>query len=856
MLLPRRLRVALITVLTVALLASGCSVTTKDFDALFGGDLSVDALETAQSSQVFDRNGTLITTLRGPENRRDVSFHEIPEVLYNAVVAVEDERFWDHSGVDLKGILRAARSNVSAGGVSEGGSTITQQYVGNVFLDRTERTAGRKVEEIFMARTFEQRYTKEFILERYLNWVNFGNGAYGVEAAAREYFGAPDCAAQVALGQSDDVEFCLKISELTLVESATLAGLIRAPGAFDPYKNYEAALERRNLVLARMLANGYIAAEEYDLAVLEPITLVEHVSVLEEEYPAAHFVEDVKQWFFDNPEFGETRDDRIRLLFEGGLKIYTTIDLELQAEAEAGVERVLPQVAENGTLNPDAAAVIMGTTPEDDGHILAMVGGRDFFAGDDDAKFNLASGSGRQAGSAMKPIGLAAALNMGISISHYYDVENPVEITHPSCGRRWRVRGGGPSTLYEATVWSRNVVYAQLVVDTTPQRFVEMAELLGIPEGRIQPVCAAILGTENVNMVEMATVNATFARNGERVSPVMVTRIVNLDGTTLYESQAERAVVLSPGVGAQITDALRNVIARGTGRRAQLDGPWPVAGKTGTAQNNADAAFAGYTAQRSVAVWVGYPDSQEPMLNQFRGGRVQGGTFPALIFSELMTAAMQGLEPIPFPGADIPPTTTTLPVAPEFAVVPDLIGQKLGFDDEDQPVLDNAELNARVYNEAWILSVVVVPTLDHEPGTIFSQFLPAGLEVAGGSVITIEVAAAPVVDDVVGMTTADAIAAIEKAGLTAEVVSLENPDGGTAPGIVWSQDPVAGAENAVTVTISVQPPDEPETTTTTIPASTTTSASATTTARPTTTTTTTTTTTAAPASSTVPGEGN
>ena len=191
-----RARRFFLALLSATLIATSCSIETKDFDAFFGEDFNITTLETAQSSRVFDRNGDLIVELRGEQNRTDVSIDDMADVLINAVVAIEDERFWDHSGVDLKAILRAARSNVNAGGIAQGGSTITQQYVGNVFLDRSEQTGARKVEEIFMARRFEELYTKEFILERYLNWVFFGRGAYGVEAAARTYFGAPKCELQ------------------------------------------------------------------------------------------------------------------------------------------------------------------------------------------------------------------------------------------------------------------------------------------------------------------------------------------------------------------------------------------------------------------------------------------------------------------------------------------------------------------------------------------------------------------------------------------------------------------------------------------------------------------------------------
>ena len=802
----RRARRLLLAMLAGALLATSCSFETKDFDALFGDDFSIDTLETAQSSRVYDRNGILITELRGEQNRTDIRYDQMPEVLINAVVAIEDERFWDHSGVDFKAILRAARSNVSAGGISQGGSTITQQYVGNVFLDRSEQTGSRKIEEIFMARRFEQRYTKEFILERYLNWVFFGRQAYGVEAAARTYFGAPACQRQTSVLDDDDRD-CLKVSELTLVEAATIAGLIQAPSRFNPFNNPDAARDRRDLVLLRMFANEYITEDEYQAALLQPIDLIEDVPILEEQYPAAHFVEDVKQWFLDNEAFGATRADRTTLLFEGGLDIHTTIDLDLQAEAEAAVERVLPQIASDGSLNPDAAAVIQGVTPQDNGHILAMVGGRDFFGGDDDAKFNLASGPGRQAGSSMKPIGLAAALQIGIPITRFYDATSPIEIENaPVCGPKWKVRGGtdGDRTLADATKWSRNTVFAQLMVDIGPPRFVDMAEQLGIREGHLQPVCAAILGTENTNMVELSTVYATFARDGVRVDPVLVTRIGNPDGTQLYQHAESSRTVLNRTVNDQLTWALSTVMS-GTGWRAALDDR-PSAGKTGTAQNNADATFAGFTPQRSAAVWVGFPDEQIPMRTQFEGGKVEGGTFPALIWHEIMTVAHQGMEVLGFP--DPPPsfTTTTLPEIPEEAEVPDLVGREMT---EDLVLALQDEPNF------WIINQVFVQTRDFEVGKVFNQIPQPGQIVPGGSVITVEIAVEPIlppVPSVIGLDEATAIEVLLAAEFAIEVIREANPEA-TDPvvGAVWAQSPPAETprDEIEIVTIWVEPdPDD------------------------------------------------
>lgn len=799
----RRLLPAL---LAVTVLATSCSIETKDFDALFGEEFSVTELETAQSSRVYDRNGVLITELRGEQNRTDIGLDQMPDVLINAVVAIEDERFWDHGGVDFKAILRAARSNVSAGGISQGGSTITQQYVGNVFLDRSEQTGSRKVEEIFMARRFEQRYTKEFILERYLNWVFFGRGAYGVEAAARTYFGAPSCQRQTTSADADDRD-CLKVSELTLVEAATIAGLIQAPSRFNPFNAPEAARDRRDLVLLRMFANDFITEAEYQAALLQPITLIADVPILEEQYPAAHFVEDVKQWFLGNEQFGATREERTTLLFEGGLDIYTTIDLSLQAEAEAAVERVLPQLAADGSLNPDAAAVIQGTTAADDGHILAMVGGRDFFGGDDDAKFNLASGPGRQAGSSMKPIGLAAALQIGIPITRFYPADSPIEIDIPPiCGPVWKVRGGteGDRTLADATKWSRNTVYAQLMVDITPPRFVEMAEQLGIGEDRLQPVCAAILGTENTNMVELSTVYATFARNGVRVDPVMVTRIAEPDGTTLYTHVESSSTVLNKTVNDQLTWALSTVMT-GTGWRARLEDR-PSAGKTGTAQNNADATFAGYTPQRSAAVWVGFPDEQIPMRTQFEGEKVEGGTFPALIWHEIMSVAHDGLEIVEFPQPPTSFTTTTLPEIPEQAQVPDLTGQEM-----------TEAVVAALQDEPnyWSINQVFVQTRDFELGKVFNQIPKPGETVPGGSTITVEIAVAPIlppVPSLVGLTEEAARQLLIDGEF--EIIVEYGPDPDAAdptPGTVWSQTPAADTarDEVEQVTIFVNPtPDD------------------------------------------------
>ena len=772
-------------------LAAGCSYELRDIT------FDVARLETAQSSRIYDRNGVLITELRGEQRRTDVtSLDLIPEVVRNAVVAIEDERFYEHDGVDLKAILRAARSNVSAGGISQGGSTITQQYVGNVFLDRSEQTVTRKIEEFFMARRFEQIYSKDFILLRYLNWVYFGNGAYGIEAASRQYFGAPACE-RTATAPERAGGACLKVSELTLEQAALLAGLIQRPSAFDPYRNPSDARRRRNLVLERMLANGYITPDEHDRAFEEPIVLIEDIPVLEERYPAAHFTEDVKQWFLDNPRFGPTREYRTQLLFEGGLDIHTTVDLGLQAAAEAAVEAILPN---NGT-NPDAAATVLGVGGATDGHILAMVGGRDFFGDDTDAKFNLASGKGRQAGSAMKPIALATALSQGYTVTKAYDAPDELEIDRPDvCGPVWTIRGGLGSepdapvqaNLVEATQRSINTVYAQLMVDVRPANFVTMAERLGLAASRIAPVCAGVLGTEDVNTVELATMFSTFARSGREVDPVMVTSVVQPDGTALYRHLGDAVPVLEASLANQITWVLQGAITNGTGRDAAIDRP--AAGKTGTAQNYADASFVGYTAQMAAAVWVGFPDAQIPMVPPTTDIRVSGGTYPARIWREIMLAAHQGLPALdlPAPPPSAPPPPTEAPRL-DSVEIPNLVGRAWSAE------AVTAELEALTLGVA----ATEVVTVEYPEGTIMGQAPAAGSLQRGGIVVRVEVAVAPelpeviAMPDVVGLSEAEARQVLAAAGLGLEVFvepffDEEAGRFGGDPGAVWRQEPAPG----------------------------------------------------------------
>lgn len=658
---------ATLTLATAAFALAGCSWESKV--------LSVQPPPVALSSFIYDMDGNEITVFRGEQHRVNVQgLDEVPRHLQNAVIAIEDERFWQHSGIDLRAILRAARSNLNQGGVSEGGSTITQQYVGLVFLDRTDQSASRKLEELNLAREFEDQYTKEFILTEYLNLVYFGEGAYGVQAAASEYFNK-------------------QLNQLTISESAILAGLIQAPSTYNPYEDLDSALQRRRQVLDRMLLNGFITQKEFDQARTEPINLAPRVEVLSTTYEAPYFVEEVRQWILTDPRFGSTAQDRARLLFEGGLHIHTTVDLELQRETEAAIAGVL-----SDPQGPTAAAVVI---ENDTGYVRALVGGRDFFSDDTSARFNLATQGGRQAGSAFKPFVLAAALEQGLQLATEYPAPEEIVIPVVEIDQEWEVEGGpggGTATLARATISSYNTVFAQLMEDIGPEAGVEMAARLGV-ESPLQPVLSAVLGTNDVTVLDMATAFSTFARRGIKVVPGFVSYIVGPGGEVLFEHTLESERVLSADISDQITSVLHQAVERGTGWRAQLEGV-QAAGKTGTAEDFRDATFSGYTSDYTTSVWVGFPEGQISMEPPTTPIEVFGGTYPAQIWQGIMTAAHQvggsggsggdggggsgggggdgsdtnpEAEPVrPFPAP--PVTSTTLLFETQQTAVPDVVG--------------------------------------------------------------------------------------------------------------------------------------------------------------------------------------
>lgn len=779
--LRRRWTRAFATILTLSLIASGCSWTTQD--------LVPPVPQTAQISQILAADGTLIVEPPSEESRTSVSIDEIPEVVRNAVIAIEDERYYLHDGADLKALFRSAARGATTGGISGGGSTITMQYVGNVFLDRSQQTASRKLEEIVLARQFEEQFSKDFILAEYLNWIFFGARAYGIESAAQQYFG-------------------VSVGNLDLPQAALLAGLIQRPSSLNPYNNPDGAIERREAVLTAMLRNDFITQDEFNLAVNDPLELAPEFGEDSEQYPAGHFVEEVKAWILngqfltedwvaDNPERAaelSTYQAREDLLFRGGIRIRTTIDLDLQRQAEAAVQAILP----DGQGNPDASAVIIDPPT---GEVVAMVGGRDFFGDSDFSNVNLAMGSGRQAGSTMKPILLAAALERGVSITQRFDAPRLAEFDLPDSTTPWRVRGGsstGVSDLVDGTVWSRNTVYAQLAIDLGPQTVGETAAALGM-DSEISPVYAAVLGTENVTTLDLAAAYSTFANRGVQHDPVFVTEIVNPDGTTLWTHEPAGTRVLETTTADQLSWVLGEVIARGTGRDADFGRP--AAGKTGTAQNFADATFAGYTPDLAAAVWVGFPQGQISMVpcnvkactaeDPGTDIQVAGGTYPARIWREIMAAAHSSIpaSEFPAPPASAPPTTVVN--VPDSVDVPDLFG------------LTIATATSALANTSLILSPVEIEDETFAPGTIINQAPPPLTAVPGGTAVIVEVAInpdQPTVPNVIGNTLSQARQAIRTEGYTSERVFVDQNDEFTratdsADAVVVRQDPPPGTES-------------------------------------------------------------
>jgi len=579
---------------------------------------------TEANTYIYASNGhTVLAILRGNQARIIVPSKDISPWIKHSIVAIEDKRFYEHRGVDVRGMARAVWADVTHHGEVQGGSTITQQFVKNAYLT-SQKTIGRKLVEAALAWQLEERWTKDQILTAYLNTVYFGNGAYGVQQASKIYFHHSAAQMQPA-------------------EAALLAGIPEDPSLWDPVAHPKLARARRNLVLTQLYDQGYLTKYEYTTSLAYPMPNPNKVSLPSTQGVAApYFANYVKDQLVSTPA--------TRKILTDGLKVRTTLDMNLQAMARQAIASVLPP---NDT-NPSVALVAIDTQ-NNPGAVLAMVGGANYHH----SQFNLATQGERQPGSAFKPFVYATALKEGISPSSV--LTSKKQVTIDAGGRLWVVNNYegealGPVDLNTALAASDNSVYSQLTALVGPQQVADTAKAMGILTP-LEGYFAIGLGAEPATPLDMARAYTAFADGGNRIdgsifgNQARAVESIERNGKTETNEPVPKEVLTS--TQAAIEDqALQGVVTGGTGTAAQLPGR-EVAGKTGTTENYGDAWFVGFTPQLVVAVWVGYPDKLVPMTYQFHGHPVVGGTYPAQIWKAFMTKALAYMkaEPEDFPSA-------------------------------------------------------------------------------------------------------------------------------------------------------------------------------------------------------------
>jgi penicillin-binding protein 1A len=587
---------------------------------------SLKAVSIGENSFVYAANGLVLGAIPAEQNRQPVALDQMSPFLTQATVAVEDRRFYSHDGIDYEGIVRAALENLEEGEIVQGGSTLTQQLVRNLYIER-DVSWERKAKEACLALKVEseglpklwsatpagltpeelKRWRKDRILETYLNQVYFGAHAYGAEAAAQTYFSK-------------------HAVKLDLAEAALIAGLPQAPSAFDPFQNPKQARARRNHVLASMRDTDYISESAYQAAVAQPLGLDRGRIYTRIREP--FFFSYVRELLIE--EYGATT------VRSGGLKVYTTIDPRYQNIAIDSMKDVL-------NLPTDPASAIVSINPAN-GAIRAMTA---VVPGKKELEFNLAAQGRRQAGSAFKTFVLTEAIRQGINPYTTRYLSAPFHYQPSLYEDPWDVATYshsyiGAVPISTATLASDNTVYARLTLDVGPENVVRTARKMGI-KTELLPVPSIALGTNAVSPLEMASAYATLAAGGMYSKPMAIRKVVFPDGRVDKEAGwgiSKRKRVMSDGVAYEVTKILQDNITSGTGTAANYGDP-AAAGKTGTTDDSADAWFAGYTPKASTVVWVGYPKAQVPM-SSVHGITVTGGSFPAQIWRLYMLRALEG----------------------------------------------------------------------------------------------------------------------------------------------------------------------------------------------------------------------
>lgn len=619
-----------------------------------------DDIRPAASSQIYDINGKLINTVHSVENRVPVSINKIPKNLQNAFVAAEDARFYQHIGIDPRGILRAVWSNITDRGVSEGGSTITQQLAKNALLSQ-DRTLKRKIQEAILALQIERQYSKNEILELYLNQIYFGQGAYGVQSAAMVYFGK-------------------NVEDLSLAECAMLAGIPKSPNYYSPFNNLKAATERQTTVLEQMVKYNFIDAATSTQAMNTKLKLASRTAQPDNKNKtASYFVEYVTQSLID--KYGADA------VYKDGLKIYTTLDLDMQEAAEEAMQK-LPSVRtdSNGLQQPQGALVAIDPRT---GYIKAMVGGR----GDD--QFNRAVLAERQPGSAFKPFVYLAALESGMTPS------TMIEDSKISFGNwtpmNYDEKFHGSVSLRSALEQSLNVPTVKIANQTGVDKPLYYAQQMGISTLVLQGSTndrnlAMALGglTRGVTPLELASAYGVLANQGVHIDPISVIKIIDRTGKVLEQVVPKERAVVNERSAYILTDMLRGVLNNGTGTAANIGRP--AAGKTGTTSDYKDAWFVGFTPDLVASVWIGY--DTDGYLNG-----ITGGGLPATIWKAFMQKALAKIpardffkpsgvviEPNPTPDLTEQPPDEKQPVNP---LAPDAKKGKAGAnqaEDDSRPV--------------------------------------------------------------------------------------------------------------------------------------------------------------------------
>ena len=648
------------------------AATAPDIDEL-------KPIDKGSSSVIYAADGSRLGYVQSDSVRTPVEWDDMPLAIRQATVAIEDRRFYEHSGVDFEGVIRAGVKNITSGKTVQGGSTITQQLVRALYIKDPKRDFKRKIREAKMADELESKHSKQWILHQYLNSVPYGTvggrTAIGIEAAAETYYGK-------------------HAKNLTLQQSAMLAGLPQAPSQYNPLLNPEAARSRRNQVLEAMKDAGYITPADALRAMEAPLKLK----------PGKRYTKRREPYFFDYVQDELIERYGASVYRKGGLKVYTTIDPESQDQAREAIKGQLP-------YSTDPSSAVVSIDPKT-GYIRTMASSGKY----DDRTYNLAAQGHRQPGSAFKTFVLTEAVLQGANPATTTYVSKPLNLNVPGFGI-WKVSTydesyGGSMNLVRATLASDNTVYAQLDIDLGPEEVAETAKMMGI-KTKLDGLPAEGLGglRLGVSPLEMANAYATLAAGGIRSEPQAIKKVVFPDGKVDNLGKPKRKRVMTDGQAYEVTKILQMNVQSGTGTRANIG--CAAAGKTGTTDTFKDAWFVGYTPDLSTAVWVGYPDAAVEMTN-VHGMSVAGGTFPAGIWHDFMIVA-KGDDCNSFPPPQTPAefssfygdnsstgssTTSTTPYgAPPTGTVPSTETPESGTTDDTDTDQGNGGYDPRFYAE-------------------------------------------------------------------------------------------------------------------------------------------------------------